>query len=269
MTLPTWLLIDAGNTRIKWALMTSEGAKVSVPEGGFAWRVRGDCLTSRVADLTGGLLSAVRDPDCGHDIRAVYCSVAGQEVNAKIEKQLAEVMPNGAAAVRRFISTARVGPLVNGYSRPEQLGADRLAAALGAWHRTHGDAVVVCAGTATTVDILRKSGDEKCRFSGGIILPGLELMMRSLARQTAGLPDAAGDFQILPDNTDDAITSGCLQAQVGAIERMRCLVAAGVPCLLAGGSAGALRSLVSDPVIDAPDLVLEGLAAAILHGFDQ
>ena len=100
---------------------------------------------------------------------------------------------------------------------------------------------VVSLGTATTADVLDGAGV----FQGGVILPGLDLMRSSLARDTAQLPLADGRFDPLPRRTVDAIVSGCLHAQLGAIERMFRLVEAetGAVCLLNGGAAGSLAPL--------------------------
>ena len=75
--------------------------------------------------------------------------------------------------------------------------------------------VVVC-GTATTIDFLSADGV----FKGGMIMPGVGLMLRSLHEGTAALPDQGGEFFAYPTQTVDAIASGCQHAQAGAIERL-------------------------------------------------
>lgn len=268
------LLIDAGNSRIKWACWAVPESANSATGMPPVWQVRGDLPTADPSLLQGQLAQALATSGAGWDV-AVLCSVAGDGVDDAIAAALEAVcaVESSSSAVsamlQRFRAQAQVGPLRNDYEQPARLGADRLAAALGAWARVQGPALVVCAGTATTVDVLQvgTGADLAPRFSGGIIFPGLDLMRRALATQTARLPDASGVYQALPRNTDDAITSGCLNAQIGAIERMRAQLPVGAPCLLAGGAAERLRPWVAAPVVYAPDLVLEGLAAAILHGF--
>jgi type III pantothenate kinase len=103
------------------------------------------------------------------------------------------------------------------------------------------------------------------KFRGGLILPGLELMRQSLARNTAGLPEANGVYRDLPTNTDDAIASGALQATLGAIERMAGRSfddAASVDfcVLLSGGAADVLAPHLDLPLRRVDNLVLEGLA---------
>jgi type III pantothenate kinase len=118
-----------------------------------------------------------------------------------------------------------------------------------------GACLVVGAGTATTIDVITADGV----FQGGCILPGLEMMQRALAKGTAALPLAAGHFETVPRNTADAIFSGCLNAQLGAIERMRRQLPANAPVLLAGGAGGFLRDEIAGPFEELPHLVLEGL----------
>ena len=77
--------------------------------------------------------------------------------------------------------------------------------------------VVVNAGTAVTIDALDADG----RFRGGVILPGLRLMLRALADNTSALKSAPGTYQDFPTNTADALYSGAVQAICGAIELAR------------------------------------------------
>src|SRR3970040_2995057 len=104
----------------------------------------------------------------------------------------------------------------NRYERPELLGPDRWAALIAARALHNGPALVVNAGTATTVDML--SGDGT--FLGGAILPGVELMRFVLHEHTGRLPIQEGDYREGARHTVDAIETGCRPAQAGAGERM-------------------------------------------------
>ena len=147
--------------------------------------------------------------------------------------------------------------LFRSYDRPPQLGADRWAALIGARALHPGQAVVVMAGTATTIDALDAAG----QFRGGLILPGLSLMRAALARNTADLPHAAGHYRALPTNTDDAIVSGAIHATLGAIERMFSPLSdlAGACCLITGGAAPRLLPHLRVPVRHEENLILSGL----------
>jgi len=232
----TLLCIDAGNTRLKWGLRTQDG-----------WLAQGALTHDAIASLGAALPAA--------PTRILACNVAGPAVAAHIETLAAAL----AVPLDWFRSSPAAAGVTNGYATPAQLGADRWAALIGARALHAGPALVVMAGTATTIDVLSAEG----RFCGGLILPGLDLMRTVLARNTAGLPEATGHFAPLPTNTDDAIVSGALQATLGAIERMACRPAsADFSVILSGGAADALAPHLSLPIRRVEHLVLEGLAAS-------
>jgi type III pantothenate kinase len=235
------LLIDAGNTRVKWAL-----AAPDAPPG--QW-LREGALTHAELDLLAA--SWQREGIT----RALASNVAGIGVGEQLQRMLPSI------AIEWFASTPQRCGVRNGYRNPSQLGSDRFAAAIGARALEPGKALVVATcGTATTIDALSADGV----FLGGMILPGLGLMAASLARNTAQLPHiAAGDA--LPagfaDNTDDAILSGCLSAQAGAIERACGLLGASL-CILSGGAARYIAPALSAPHKMVDNIVLTGLHAA-------
>ena len=231
------IAIDAGNSRIKWGR-----------HDGAAWKERGNLPTveaERLADV------AVRWP---RTARVVACCVAGPGVENAVEQAL------GASgfAVRWVRPEPFAHGVHNGYEQPERLGADRWSAMVAAWKKVAGPCVVVCSGTATTVDWLDGDGN----FRGGLILPGMHLMLTALARGTAQLPHSRGCFCDEPRNTMDAIASGCLHAQAGAIERMYAKVAAEGPsaiCVLTGGAALRLVPYLGVPCRVEETLILDGL----------
>jgi type III pantothenate kinase len=153
------------------------------------------------------------------------------------------------------VASAGACGVASRYDNPAQLGADRWAALIAAWGRCSSACLVVSAGTATTIDSLGATGE----FTGGRILAGVDLMKKALAANTAGLPLQQGRYAADPRNTADAIESGCLEAQAGAIERCHARLPAGAPCLVTGGAAAAIaaRLTISASVVD--NLALEGL----------
>ena len=126
--------------------------------------------------------------------------------------------------------------------------------------QANGNKLVVNAGTALTIDALRDDGT----FLGGLIVPGPALMRSALNRNTAGLRLTEGAFEPLPKSTPDAITTGSIQACVGAIERTaRALEGQGhaaVHVLLSGGAAGEIAGHLPLAHDIRENLVLEGLA---------
>jgi type III pantothenate kinase len=231
------LAIDCGNTRLKWGV--HDGAK---------WLAQGPLDYADLAGL-GDLLRQQPRAE-----RTVVANVAGPRVGEIVQAML--------AALEIPVTWVRGRPgqcgVRNLYDNPEQLGADRWAALIGARRLHQGACLVVCAGTATTADVLDAEGT----FQGGLILPGFDLMRLSLSRNTAQLPLADGKFAGLPRSTADAIVSGCLHAQAGAIERMFAQVAAypDAVCLVSGGAATQFFDLLRIPRTQVDNLVLEGLA---------
>jgi type III pantothenate kinase len=232
------LAIDAGNSRVKWAL--HDGQRY-VRDG---WVSTGEL---------SGLDAAWREmPPVAI---AVIANVAGEAVGEKIESLLARRKINV-----HFVSGLRQQcGVASGYDDPAQLGPDRWAALIGARARYSGDCLVINVGTAMTVDALSSAGE----FLGGIIVPGFELMHESLASRTARLSAERGQYSVFPRNTRDAITTGALQALCGAVERMRqALIDAGnsePTLIIGGGTAEKLVQALGRPVQHAERLVLDGL----------
>lgn len=230
------IAIDAGNSRIKWGV-----------HDGSAWIGQGALPTGEAGSL------AEVSAGWPADACVVACSVAGIAVEDAIEAALAGRISR-PLWVRPGTFACGVS---NGYEQPGRLGADRWAALVGARHLVSGACLVVCAGTATTVDPLDAGGN----FPGGLILPGLDMMLDSLAKNTAQLPLADGEFRREPRNTRDAIVTGCLQAQAGAIERMFSGLAAapGAVCLMTGGAAHRIAPCLNIPCRIVETLILDGL----------
>ncbi|HSO06409.1 MAG TPA: type III pantothenate kinase [Pelomicrobium sp.] len=233
------LVLDIGNTRVKWG----------VREGG-RWRARGttasrplETLPARLAALPGASVVA-------------YSNVAGSAADRAVAALAAAT---GARRVRIVSQAAGCG-VRNGYADPRQLGSDRWAALVAAWSLVRGPAVVVNAGTAATVDLLDGSGN----FIGGIICPGIGLMLDSLQRRSRVLRAGAGRVRETPPrNTADAMQTGAVLALAGAIEamvrRLEARCGSEPRLVLSGGDAPLLKGL-GKRTRRVNDLVLEGVA---------
>jgi type III pantothenate kinase len=262
------LLIDIGNSAAKWVETQAETQLESgaVAEAG-PLRVQVEVHRGRIEGLRDRLLVAWQALAVD---AAVACSVAAPAVVAEIE---------AAARARKLpVKWLQSEPsyrgaftLENAYRDPRQLGADRWHALIGAGalqgHDTRAPLVVVTAGTATTVDCLEAVAGG-WRFIGGVIAPGVRLMLESLAQGTADLPYALGTATAFPVHTDDAIASGVLDAQAGLVQRVVQRFAARLDAqprlLLGGGHADTLAPLLRDAGIDLTiedNLVLRGLLA--------
>lgn len=228
----TRLLIDAGNTNIKLAWVT-----------GGHW--------SPVASMPVNCACELNFAEYGPVQKVWASNVAGDEVAQQIARACAE-----RGFPLQFIKAkGEQCGVRNGYKLPNQLGSDRWAALIAAWHHVRSACLVVNSGTATTIDALSERGE----FIGGLILPGMELMQRSMTAATA-LPELAeGGYAHFPLNTADAIYSGAIQASCGAIQRQHELLDAAVPVLLGGGAAHLLMPHLALRVEMMDNLVLQGL----------
>ncbi len=252
------LLVDAGNTRIKWAVVDSAHAQTP-----GTWHASGSVARIDVAQL----VQAWRDFKID---RILLSNVAGAAMRDELEKTVARLTGIKPVAMEWFASVAALAGIRNQYLNPAQLGSDRFAAVIGA-HAMLPDRhlVVATCGTATTIDAVNADGV----FVGGMILPGLGLMASSLAKNTAQLPEVAlhaNAAQPFADHTDAAIVSGCLAAQAGAIERAVAAHANAHPndevcCILAGGAADLIAPQLSIACERIDNLVLIGLHTVAIH----
>jgi len=201
----SFLAIDIGNTRLKWAAYAS-------PQPGAVLLAQGAVFLENIEQLADNDWRQLSEP---HSV--LGCNVAGDAVRRRVEEQLElwDVNPSWV------VSSAHAGGVTNGYDHPGRLGVDRFVALIGAHSHVLARglpraALVVMIGTAVTVDALDASGN----FLGGLILPGHGIMLRALEAGTAGLRVPTGDVREFPTNTSDALTSGGTYAITGAIERM-------------------------------------------------
>jgi len=239
MTKPSRILaVDAGNSRVKWALHEGESF---VTEG---WCAHDELegLEARWATLDS--------PDS-----VVIANVAGEAIGAYLGRccKRWSLAPSWARARQ-----AQCG-VTNSYDDPAQLGPDRWAALIGAHSLQSGNCVVVCMGTATTIDALTGTGT----FLGGMILPGIDMMHSSLATRTARLGPERGEVVAFPHSTKDAITTGAIRATCSAIshmvEEMRIAGYENTVIVSTGGAASALSSVCKHAIVLSEKLVLRGL----------
>ncbi len=241
------LAIDAGNSRVKWGWLEDDST------GGPRWHSIATVSLIEFAassDHVNPFSVTHADPE-----RIVISNVAGEGAH--------QLLVNWTSIFDAEPLWLRAEPercgVSNRYERPEQLGPDRWAALIAARGLHTGAALVVNAGTATTVDMLDADGS----FLGGAILPGVELMRFVLHEHTGRLPIQEGQYRDTPRNTLDAIETGCRHAQAGAIERMYRAFRdmGGAPlCIVSGGAGRLLSDQLTMPRRYVENLVLDGLA---------
>jgi type III pantothenate kinase len=239
------LLLDAGNTSVKWGLCEAGDIVMS---GSFIHRGK------NVNDLADQSWSELQMP------ASVYiANVAGEEPG----RQLSGWIERQWGITPVFITTTgQACGVTNVYAVPEHLGVDRWAALIGAHYHGSGALCIVDCGTAITLDILAADGVHQ----GGLILPGVEMMKHMLLKNTAVKNTSCTQepAQLFAMSTEDAINSGAVYMAVAAIDRVVADMA-GAPgacpdVVLTGGDASRILALLACPARHDPELVLKGLA---------
>jgi type III pantothenate kinase len=236
------VLIDAGNTRLKWAVV----------ESGL-WRKQG---SANYTDLSALEQAMAVGADC------YIASVVRAQHESQIRTLLEPfaITPTWLAAESRFLD------IRNSYTNPQQLGVDRWMGLIGARQRTRAATLVVSIGTAMTVDALSAEGV----FLGGLIVPGVVMMQQALRQGTARVDEVAGTCQPFPRTTADAVQSGVVAALCGAIhlQHARLAEASGMTphCILTGGDAEQVLPHLALSVEYVPALVLEGIDRVAREG---
>jgi type III pantothenate kinase len=243
----TVLLVDIGNTRIKWARLS----------GG------------RLARCQAAVHSHWRDGDYARQLfgrrppkRVLVSSVAG----SRVDDALASSARQAGAQLHFVTVPRRAGGVTAGYIEPWRLGVDRFVAAVGAHQLFKGVAVcVVGVGTAMTIDLVGADG----RHRGGAIIPGPDLMVEALFSQTNGIRrraqgGVAGGTGLFGRSTRAGVIQGSRYAAAAlidrAVEEAAPLVGRRPLVVLTGGGAAVVRPLLRSPCVGIVDLVLRGLA---------
>jgi type III pantothenate kinase len=243
-----FLVIDVGNTRLKWAWLTSTGLS--------------DQQAVVHRDAKPGIWTAALFESGQRPTRVLISNIAGPAM-AKILTRLTKKVFRVNA---EFITAApEYHGLVNGYLDPKLLGADRWLALIGAWTRARSALCVVDAGTAVKVDSVDANG----QHLGGLIVPGIYMMREALMNKTSDIskavehstPSLAG---ILANNTIGAVSRGAVFALAGMADRACEVIekSTGVKpkLFITGGDAGMITGTMRSKGEIVPDLVLQGLA---------
>jgi type III pantothenate kinase len=242
---PDCLLVDLGNSRLKWALLESDQAAVLGPV---------EAISHRDLDLASLLQQHWQGL---RPRRAIICSVAGAERDQQLRQWIKQTW---GISPFFFTSSYAYPGMRNGYAQPEKLGNDRWLGCIAAHQRCQGPVALVDAGTAITLDLVDGQGQHQ----GGWIIPGLASMGRCLLQNTA---IAATDFastDLSPGrDTASAIGQGALLACLGAIELVAQRHTPGYSWLLTGGDAEQIAPLLGFDHQRIDHLLLQGLTLIV------
>jgi type III pantothenate kinase len=239
------LLLDIGNSRLKWASWGPEG----IIETGR--------LEPEVQRITRDDLRRAFGQRAAPDVIKVS-NVSGNSVATEISAAMGDLWGMEV----RFASSLKSGYGVTiAYERPEMLGVDRWLAMVAAHHRVPGPVLVIDCGTAVTLDAV----DGRGFHLGGLIVPGTRMMWEALFSRTR-MPTVeyrphAGR---LGKNTTECVAAGALQAICGLLERIHRQLsdtdAEPWTVIATGGGAGAMVEQLDIEVVMRPHLVFEGLS---------
>jgi type III pantothenate kinase len=210
-----------------------------------------------------------------NNLQRDYAITQAVIASVKVEKEQWETELPKRFAVKYF-SAEMAGGIRNHYLTPKTLGADRLAAVLGARHLYPGIAnLVISGGTCITYDWVSANAD----YFGGSISPGLKMRYKALHNYTAGLPVVGVDEEFVSgygNSTETAIRSGVqngIRYELEGFIKSYSPGDAGLNIILTGGDSiffdRLLKNSIFAPCIKIePHLVLEGLNAAIHNNND-
>ena len=246
------LLVDMGNTHVKWVWASGE----RIIESSFS---RGEL--SEFLNLNNG-------PDGGTPDRILLSSVASEASTLRIAESCTGSFGGSVQILRSHKSDAGIE---NGYEDPAALGVDRWLAIVGAAHSYGMPIVVMDLGTATTLDVV----DQEGKHLGGLILPGPALMLESLTTATsmqvpadpasnAGVDRNPTGVGVGPaKSTSSAITEGAYAAQIGALNQFLRNVSAKLKTepklVLTGGAAQGIMERLEGVAVFDPWLVFKGM----------
>jgi type III pantothenate kinase len=241
------LLIDIGNTRIKWATLTESGLGEQSADVHANWDR--DQTRTRIFDSTTAI------------DRVIVSNVGGERMSSLIRE--AALAARGTEP-EFVVSTAEFAGVRNAYPQPHKLGVDRWLTLIAAHNDKSCKTCIASVGTAMTIDGLDATG----RHLGGLILPGPDLMVSSLLHNTSDIAARATtgaiEAGIFADNTLGAIHQGAVHALAAVVDRayesMIESFGEDPKLLLTGGASDSIAKLLHFSPSIVPDLVLRGLA---------
>ncbi|HXQ30592.1 MAG TPA: type III pantothenate kinase [Steroidobacteraceae bacterium] len=241
------LLLDVGNTRVKWAWL--EYLEIA-PAGAVAH------------DATRRSWQREIEADGHRPSRIVVASVAGHAFAAALtlwSRDHYRVEPEFVTACAELCGVR------NAYARPTTLGVDRWLALIAAWRSERRATVIVNSGTALAVDTLDRAG----RHCGGLIVPGAQMMREARARFDGNaelLPAATLPGTPVPEALPDCVLLMLASLVDRSVEELRAQVGVAPRVLLTGGDASLVEPYLRHGAELVPDLVLTGLAIVATRG---
>ena len=254
----TTLLVDIGNSSLKWELSNS------------------NTLSDMLQHEYPKDISSKFFESCWQDLEKpdeiIASCVADESVWQALEKSCKSLWN---VKVQKVVSSKEGFGLINVYDDFLSLGSDRWCAMIGALHSTDSSFILIDAGSALTIDVVKQSGEQPGEHLGGYIVPGIGMMKNSLGLNTAQI--MLGKKAKLPSlslgkSTIDCVEAGIHLSSLKLIEAVfeeeskklkKCQI------FITGGDAKLLASLLSLKCVIIPDLVLRGLSIIAANDFNN
>ena len=217
-----YLLIDIGNTRIKWQQRDDKDIKLT-----------GSILVEEFMDIDFSTIKTVE--------KIIISNVNHSIVMDKLK----EIFSKFKCPVIEASSDSNKY-LINDYEDIKSLGIDRWVAALGAWKLHQRPLLIINAGTAITIDLIDLDKKDKAHFRGGMILPGIAISLAVLNNSTNLINTEIGKSQYPSLNTKDAVTTGIMTSIQGAVNLVCRELPSSLPILLTGGDANLIYEQSED-----------------------
>jgi len=237
------LAIDIGNTNITVGLFKEKtlSGRTKIPTNAYSMYIR------KIKPLL----------NCRADLNAIISSV----VPLALARLIVELRRLSPAISITILGKDKKVPIKNLYKVPSEVGQDRLVNAYAVSKLYGAPAVVIDLGTAITYDVVNKKGD----YLGGLILPGIELSLRSLYRHTALLPkvELKDSTSIIGKDTVNSMRGGILHGfgamSDGLASRYKKLLGKDTKIIATGGNAKLIKKYAKSIRIVDEDLTLKGL----------
>ena len=208
-----FLLIDIGNTRIKWQYRDEKNVISS-----------NSVLVENFMDIDLTEIKSLK--------KVIVSNVNHSVVLDKVKENLSHF-----DSLIIEVTSESNEYLINDYTDQSTLGVDRWLTAMGAWKIYGEDLIVINAGTAITIDLIQIDQKRNAHFSGGMILPGIAISLGILNNSTNLIDTEIGQSQYPSLNTKDAVTTGILTSIQGAVNLVCKKLPSDLPILLTGGDA--------------------------------
>ena len=201
------LVVDIGNTNITLGVFEKEN---------LLGTYRLTTSIKRTSDEYGFMIS--------NFLNSIHLKTEDIE-DVMIASVVPKIMHSFTNGIRRYLnlepivlnSNLETGIKID-FDNPSEVGADRIADAVGAHYNYQGDLLVVDFGTATTFELI----DAKGIYHGGCICPGVEIMSQALSKNTAKLPEIEIKpiDKVLTKNTINAMQAGIYYGYIGLVEKI-------------------------------------------------